>query len=229
MGYTFFSDWTQNGNISSFTYLSGFAPVSPDYDLITHTAGSMLQYFNQINDKHLLQFTANYTHANVNRSNNTGFLGGATTPIGLITSNNGSYSCYNATSNTYTYQGVPYGPGVAVPCGVHTDPVAGHPSGVLPYQSSAGAVAASGSVPGIPTNAAASGAYWGSLYDGNASGTFNSVIPDFYSGSLQDQWRPSDRVTINASIRYDQFAYNLAPADVGQNPFYSQIVQNYAL
>ncbi len=35
-------------------------------------------------------------------------------------------------------------------------------------------------------------------------------------------------MTINASIRFDQFTYNLAPADVGQNPFYSQIVQNYA-
>ena len=222
MGYTFFSDWTQTGALAAFTYLSGFSPTSPNYDLITHTAGSMLQYFNQLNDKNLLQFTGNYTHANVNRFNNTGFLGGASTPIGLISSSNGAYSCYNATANTVTYQGVAYGSGNSVPCGVTDD------QGGKPYQSSAGHVAATGSVPGIPANAAAAGAYWGTLFNGNANGTFNSVVPNFYSGSLQDQWRPSDRLTINASVRFDQFTYNLAPANTGQNPFYEQIVQNYA-
>ncbi len=227
MGYTFFSDWNQSGNLASYTYLSGFAPTSPDYDLITHTAGSMLQYFNQLSDRHLLQFTANYTHANVNRWNNTGFLGGATTPIGLISNTNGVYTCYNYHNATYTYQGVPYGPGAAVPCGVRTDPFPGAPSGILPYQSSAGHVAAAGAPPPIPAGSPAS-AYWATLYNGNASGTFNSVVPNFYSGSLEDQWRPSDRLTINASMRFDQFSYNLAPANVGQNPFYAQIIQNYA-
>ncbi len=221
MGYTYFSDWTENGNLAASTYLSGFSPIAPNYDLVTHTAGGILSYFNQINDKNLLQFTANYTHADVNRFNNTGFLGGATTPIGLIADHNGVYSCYNYTGNTYTYQGVPYGPGAAVPCGVTDD------QGTKPYQSSAGHVAAAG-VPPIPANAAANGAYFGTLYNGNASGTFNNVVPNFYAASFEDQWRPSEKLTINASIRYDQFNYGLTNANTGQNPFYAQIVQNYA-
>ncbi len=207
MGYSFFSDWTENGAISGYAAGSGFEWDSPNYDLITHTAGGMLQYFNQINDKHLLQFTGNYTHSNVNRFNHTG--GGSTstgsTPLGLISMDStGTYHCYSASS------------GNEVPCYSSS------------YKSSAGHVQAVGTLPTITGNAAANGAYWATLQNGNASGTFNSVVPNFYSASLADQWRPSDRVTINASVRFDQFGYNLAPANVNQNPFYAQIVQKYA-
>ncbi len=216
MGYTYFSDWTENGNLAASTYLSGFAPVSPNYDLITHTAGGILQYFNQINDKNLLQFTGNYTHANVNRFNNTGFLGGATTPIGLISESNGVYTCYNSKPTPVIISGVTYASGAPIPCYSSN------------FKSSAGYVAANGAPPPAPAAATAAGAYWATLYNGNANGTFNNVVPNFYAASLEDQWRPSEKLTVNASIRYDQFNYGLANANTGQNPFYAQIIQNYA-
>jgi hypothetical protein len=207
MGYSFFSDWTEDGANSGYGASSGWEDLSPNYDLITHTAGGMLQYFNQLNDKNLLQFTGNYTHANVGRFNHVG--GGSTgtgsTPLGLISlDSSGNYHCWSASS------------GSEVPCYSSS------------YKSSAGAVAATGTLPAITGNAATSGAYWATLQNGNASGTYNSVIPNFYSASLDDQWRPTEKLTIDAAVRFDQFSYNLAPADVAQNPFYAQIVQNYA-
>ncbi|HZZ64010.1 MAG TPA: carboxypeptidase regulatory-like domain-containing protein, partial [Candidatus Baltobacteraceae bacterium] len=206
MGYSFFSDWTENGAISGFAAPAGFEWLSPNYDLITHTAGGMLQYFNQLSDKHLLQFTGNYTHANVNRFNHSG--GGSTstgsTPLGLISNSNGVYTCYDATT------------GDPVPCYSGS------------YKSSAGFIAGGGVLPAPTGTAASNGAYWATLQDGNASGTYNSVIPNFYSASLADQWRPTDKLTINASVRWDQYSYNLPNANVAQNPFYAQIVQNYA-
>jgi hypothetical protein len=233
MGYTFFSDWTEDGAISGFAAGSGWEYDSPNYDLITHTAGGMLQYFNQLNDKHLLQFTANYTHANVNRFNHSG--GGSTsvgsTPLGLISiGSNGQYTCYDARAT------------VANPSYDPTQPVSSTNEPTIPntndgnpvpcysssYKSSAGHVAAAGTLPAITGNALANGAYWATLQNGNASGTFNSVVPNFTSASLEDQWRPSDKVTINASVRFDQFSYNLAPGAVNQNPFYAQMVENYA-
>ena len=76
-GYSFFSDWTEDGeNMSAYSYFSGTnqAPYSPNYNLITHTTGGQLQFADQFNDQNLLTFTANYTQANTSRLNNTGFL-----------------------------------------------------------------------------------------------------------------------------------------------------------
>ncbi len=79
-GYTFFSDWTQAGPDATYNeYVNGiggpFTPnVAANYDLITHTAGGELQLADQINSKHLLQLTANYTTATVSRFNNTGWI-----------------------------------------------------------------------------------------------------------------------------------------------------------
>lgn len=207
MGYSFFSDWTENGAISGYGASGGWEWDSPNYDLITHTRGAMLQYVNQISDKNLLQFTGNLTNANVNRFNHTGSGSTSTgsTALGLISlDSSGQYHCYSKVT------------GAVVPCYASS------------YTSSAAHVAAVGTLPAIPAAAAASGAYWATLIDGNASGTFNKVEPTFYSASLSDQWRPSDKIMINASLRWDRFSYKLAPANMGQNPFYAQEVANYA-
>jgi hypothetical protein len=205
MGYSFFSDWTEDGVPSGYEVGGGFEYDSPNYDLVTHTAGAMIQYANQLNDKNLLTITGNYTHASVNRFNHTGSgsTSSASTPIGLISlGTNGQYTCYNKTS------------GAAVPCYSST------------YQSNAAYVVANGATPAIPAGTPA-GAYWATLYNGNANGTFNNVIPNFYSASIEDEFRPSDKLNINASVRFDQYSYGLG-ASGAQDPFYAQQVENYS-
>ena len=204
-GYTFYSDWTQAGAVSGADFEYPYTGVAPNYDLITHTAGGEFQYFNQLTDRHLLQFTVNDTSAAVTRFNNTGYLG-ETSPIGYISLDSaGKYHCWNPSS------------GLEVPC-------AGAGSGA--YKSSA-AGGPTGFAPG-GSPAANSGAIWATLWNGNASGTFNTVKPNFLSASIGDQWRPTDKWNINASVRFDRFAYNMPNANTGQNPFYAQILQNYS-
>ncbi|HTU83476.1 MAG TPA: TonB-dependent receptor, partial [Candidatus Acidoferrales bacterium] len=69
-GYTFFSDWTENGQMAGYSGFFTAAPVVPNYNLITHTSGAEIQYSNQLNDQNLVTFTGNWTSANVARLNN---------------------------------------------------------------------------------------------------------------------------------------------------------------
>ncbi len=204
-GYTFFSDWTQSGANSALDcYVTGIGPcysgVAANYDLITHTGGGQLELVDQITSQHLLQLTANFTTANVVRFNNTGFTTGAS-PVGLISQSNGVFSCYDTT-------------GAAVPCSKAT-------------QSNAAAIAANG-VPGVPAGsaAAAAGAQWVTLWDGNSRGSYNTVKPQFAFISLSDQWRPSDRWLFNAQLRYEDYRYGLVTNPGEATDFYAQIVKN---
>jgi len=257
MGYTFFSDWTNFGPETGLSYDVAFAAINgPNYDLITHTGGGMLQYFNQVNDKHLLQFTGNYTHADVARFNNTGFLSPSyldlfgcpqiafgvacakSSPIGYVSRDasgayhcwdpvgGGEVSCLNVYNDTLGLRS--YGAAIAAANGLAPTAANGALFFVSPTRaggSNAFVGPFSTAPPGSP--AALANAQWVSLWDGNASGTFNSVKPDFYSAALADQWRPSDKLTINASIRFDRFQYGLADANTGQNPFYAQIINQF--
>ena len=183
-GYTFFSDWTQAGANDATTY-HGFlgAAASPNYDLITHTSGGELQFVDQINPAHLLELTGNYTSANVVRFNN--YFYRSSQLIGLINTTGGTTNCYSKTT------------GAQVVCGV-----------TGPYTVTAGSLANGGALPPVPA-AAPAGTYWGTLWNGNQTGPKNSVKPQFGFVSLSDQWRPSDKLLINAAIRYDSFQYGL--------------------
>jgi hypothetical protein len=212
-GYTFFSDWTQAGASSAWSdYVWGIGgptagAIAANYDLITHTAGGEFQFVDQINAQHLLQFTANYTRANTMRFNNYGyavsyFTGGS--PIGLISQDAGGvYHCWDpATGNEE-------------PCKPNTS---WESYGASPVANPSGTYTAVG-------NAAAAGAKWETLWNGNASGPRNTVIPKFSFVSLTDQWRPSDKLLFNLGLRYENFNYGLSGAVPGTD-FYSQIIRN---
>ncbi len=203
--YTFFSDWTEDGPVSGSSPLAfeyPFSGVAPDYDLITHTSGGQLQYTNQINDQNLIQVTGNYTQASVVRFNNTGYAGGAS-PIGYISQSNGVYSCWDPSTGQPSSNGCISG---------YRSNAAGGPTGFAP--------------PGSP--AAKAGAYWASLWNYNASGTYNQVKPQFYNAAISDQLRPNDKWLFDMALRYDSFTYNLPSGfSQAQNPFYAQIVNDY--
>ncbi len=205
-GYTFFSDWTQAGaNSAQDCYVNnGFGPcfsgVAANYDLITHTGGGQIELVDQLTSQHLLQLTGNFTTANVVRFNNTGFTGLAS-PVGLVSSSNGVFTCYDQTSGS---------------------PVACSSSA---YKTNAAAIQSSG-IPPVPASAAAAGAQWVTLWNGDASGSYNTVKPQFGFLSLSDQWRPSDRWLFNAQLRYEDYKYGLVSNPGMATDFYAQIVQN---
>jgi hypothetical protein len=70
-------------------------------------------------------------------------------------------------------------------------------------------------------------ASWDSLWNGNATGSFNSVKPEFENASLSDQFRPNDKFLINAAVRYDNYTYDLPQTANAQNDFYANMTANY--
>ncbi|HET9097457.1 MAG TPA: TonB-dependent receptor [Candidatus Baltobacteraceae bacterium] len=212
-GYSFFSDWTQAGAASAWSdYVWGVGgptagAEAANYDLITHTAGGEFQFADQLSSQHLLQLTANYTRANTMRFNNYGYVlsyfnGGS--PIGLISKDaGGTYHCWNPTT------------GAEEPC----KPGSSWESyGPNPVANPGGTFTAVG-------NAAAAGAQWETLWNGDASGPRNTVIPKFTFLSLTDQWRPSEKLLFNLGLRYDDYNYGLSNPVAGTD-FYSQIIKN---
>ena len=77
------------------------------------------------------------------------------------------------------------------------------------------------------TPAARAGAQWDSLWSGNASGSYNTVKPEFENFSLADQFRPNDKILINAALRYDDFTYKLPDSANAADNFYANMTANY--
>jgi hypothetical protein len=253
MGYSLFSDWNRDEPQSAF---SAFPAGPPNYGLITHTSGGTLQYVDQLNARHLLQLSANYTHASMVRFNSSGYLSlsfsnlfgcpipvfgfacAKASPIGYLSlDSSGAYHCWNPVNgaevlclNVYndTLGLRPYGAAIAAANGLTPTPA----NGALFFQSptrAGGSNAFIGPFATAPAGspAAQAGAQWVSLWDGNASGPLNTVNPNFYSFSLGDQWRPNDKLTVNASIRYDRYDFGLTPATTPINRFYAQLINQF--
>jgi hypothetical protein len=240
--YTMFTDWNEDGQASAYGYDFGTGSVvSPDYDLITHTAGGEIQFVDQLNDQNQVQLTANYVTATTSRWNNTGFIGptyndsftgcnpaagpgcgyfgapwisnnnfsaAASEPIGLVADHGGTFTCYSiATMNP-------------VPCYQGSSATGGFESNAY-WNATVGEPAISGA-------AAAAGAKYINMWQGNASASWNQVSPQFYNVNLSEEWRPSDRLTVDVAGRYDNYNYILPNTNNVQNSFYAQIIQNYA-
>ncbi len=219
-GYTFFSDWTQAGaNSAQDCYLNGglgpcFSGVAANYDLITHTGGGQIELVDQLTSQHLLQLTANYTTANVVRYNNTGYTASSgplsVSPIGVVSQSGSTFSCWDEQPGSPQYDST-------VPC--------------VPSGSAFklwGSNAANGAYNGgaLGPNAAAAGANWVTLWNGNAAGTLNTVKPKFAFVSLSDQWRPNDKLLLNAQLRYEDYQYGLVANPGTATDFYAQIISN---
>jgi hypothetical protein len=214
--YTFFSDWTQAGAVSSVTsYQYGIGgptdAVAANYDLITHTAGGEVQFADQLNAKNLLQFTGNYTTANVVRYNNTGFTGGAS-PIGIVSSSNGAFTCWNEKPTSSNFD-------QPVSC----SPKQGAAQVSTGYTSNAAAGPYNNGVLG--PNATAAGAQWVTLWNGDSSGTYNTVKPKMSFLSLTDEFRPNDKFLLDLGMRYENYTYDMPSQASVATQFYANIVQ----
>ncbi len=230
-GYTFFSDWTEDGPADGYAWaLAG--PISPNYDLITHTSGGQLQYSNQLNDQNLLTLTGNYTTASVLRLNNeyyessNGFDAVSYAPLispggaacggsGLLAL--GPANCPFVASSEIGYMHVG-GPNKFT-C---YDPGTGAPTPCTPggsWESNAW-VGPSGWAAGKSAN-------WLAVWNGSNNGPLNEVKPGFANLALADEFRPNDKLLIDAAIRYDNYDYSLAPSNSLADQFAGYQVANY--
>jgi hypothetical protein len=208
-GYTFYSDWLLNGADCAATgYIDGLLNAglcgnTADYELSTHTRGAEFVFADQINAQHLLQFTANYTTANVVRFNNgtflAGYLGSRNVIANLTNGDPNNPMCFSRTSGNQascfssTTSGNPFTTdstgAFSVTHGQAFDPCA---AGQIPAGSPA----------------CANGAKWLVTTPGG-QGTLNTVKPIFTSLALTDDFKPNDRLDLNLGLRYEDYRYDL--------------------
>ncbi len=199
-GYTSYSNWFNWGPNSAQDNFSGGVPT--DYELFTHTRGLSATFAKQLTSKNLIQLQGSYSTATSTRENNTTMFTGDRTRLGILVDslNPTSGICYTATGQAANCDSS------AASFNVDTLNQAQQGKGALPT------IAAGTTCNGNPC------AWY--LADNGFSGSYNTVAPKFGSGSVTDEWDPTDRLHINLGVRYDRFEYDTANTQGGTRPFW---------
>lgn len=193
-GYTYYSDWLQIGAQSGNA--NYFGPAGPDYELSSHTRGLSGTFSDQLGSKNLLQIQGSYTTSTALRDNNTQFFNGGATPDArstlavLVDSKNPLNGiCYTAqaTPTTCAY-------------GDNTKNAQFAQFATLNQ-------AYNNQVTPAPSGACGTGPCSYLVTNNGQYATYNLVKPKFTSASITDQFRPTDRLSIDAGIRLDVFQF----------------------
>ncbi len=211
--YSMYSDWFENDPLAAVTY-DIFSPfgLASDYELSTHTVGGSFAYSNQITDTNLVSFEGNIETAGTIRYYNhveDAYEGGGS-EIGLVSESGGAYTCWNPGTMT------------SMPC-YEAGYGSGETSEAMYYGTGTPGVAG---FPPVSGAAAAAGAQYETLWNGDAQADYNSVRPLFWNFSLHDQFRPNDKWLFDVALRYDDFTENLANGVGAADNFEAQIIQN---
>jgi hypothetical protein len=190
-GYTDYSNWLNYGANSISYALAGLTQdiQVADYVVSSHTRGASAEFADQLSPKDMLQFQLSYTTANSSRVNSyTSYDGPGAQFATLVSSANpDSGICY-------TPAGSPTG------CSSAQGFAPGFVTIGKAFASGAGAFPAiTGTCGGAPCE-------WLATENGYY-GEYNNVTPSFSSGALTNNWNPTDRLQINAGVRYDNYTF----------------------
>ena len=191
-GYSYYSDWMNTAPQSLYADFVGCCPY--DYELSSHSRGVSGSFIDQITPNNLLNFTGSYVTSNLIRDNNTEMVNGAygSSSVNARTQFAVLVDPTNPTNGLcYTLTGAPTTCALGGPAQIATLRQA--------YQGTIAQPAPATICGGGPC------AYY--IVENGTYATFNQVTPKFYSGSLTDEWRPSNKLTINAGVRFDDFQY----------------------
>ena len=204
-GYTYYSDWIDNGALES---LQSYAfAQSGDYEINNHTRGISLSFADQIDSQNLVQLEGTYTTASGARIYNEQMFDSADSFAVLVNPKAiNSGTCYVAPKS---------GVGAAMPTTCSDGGGSGVAYGTLPTFASLSGIY-SGTLPPNAANMTCGGvtcAYF--VAENGAYGLNNTVKPAFAGYSLTDEWRPSDRLNVNAGVRVDNYSFVGANTDFG--------------
>jgi hypothetical protein len=194
-GFSNYSDWLNTGPNSA--YIPN-GEVNGDYELSSHQRGAGFQLSAQLNAQNLLSIDGDYTKATVVRDNNTEYLNGLFPP-GFVDSRTAIGVLVDANNPT---NGVCYSPsGVAVNC--LSSPTDYNPAA----QYATLQQAYTGTVAPITARSCGGGPCRYLVIGNGQYATYNTVTPQFFGASINDQIRPSQRLTINAGLRLDDYQF----------------------
>ncbi|MBV8435293.1 MAG: TonB-dependent receptor [Candidatus Eremiobacteraeota bacterium] len=199
-GYTFYS-YTNRATANGWGNNAAFGVSNYQYEVSSHTRGLELQFADQIASQHLVSGMVSYLTSNTLRYFNHNYFNTASQQVSNFTN---GVSCFSATN--YYKQ---YPEGQPAPC---NDPSSqgtfGSPFGSPYGPLKSGNPCGDGELP-ASAPACKAGASMLLTFNGNQA-DFNTVMPGVTSASLGDQWRPSDRWNVNASLRFENDNYGLA-------------------
>jgi Carboxypeptidase regulatory-like domain/TonB dependent receptor len=228
LGYTFYSTWMQNGAIGDALpslALAGYR-TGYDYEIGSHARGGQLQFVDQISHQHQITAAVNYVTSNTLRYNNQNdfnyggapfndWTGSGGVAVSNLTNGTQCFAAYDANDTTALNpdaNGIDvYHAGDVAPC---NDPITQGSFDALTGNADYGPVqnqnCSGGSNAAIPAAACSAGASWRMTFLGNQA-DINKVTPKFTNISISDEWKPNERLDINASLRYEHDEYDLTP------------------
>lgn len=202
-GYSLYSDflWFAPNGASSPASASFGEP--PDYKLWTHATGYSAEFADQLAPQHLVSAQASYTHAPSVRDNSTTWATGGTTPFAVAVDSKNPISgiCYSVAG----------GVGAAASC------QRGGGASVVTYNGARGGAAAPVTLAGATCGTGPCAYY---AVDNGLTGAYNNTNQNTFSGSLSDQWKPTDRFTVEYGLRYHDYQIQGVNTDSGTRPFW---------
>ena len=202
-GYTYYSDWLQNGPQTTYADFAGCC--SPDYELSSHTRGVSAQIQDQVNAANLVSLQASYVTASSIRDNNQFYAAGAL-PAAEIVSAASPYS-------GYCYGTTPGGAFGAINCQTPYVAATSSTPAQLGYLTFPGI--RSGSAQNLAGLNCGGSTCEYLLAENGLRATYNTIVPKFFSTSLTDEFRPNDRWLFNLGIRLDSFTFQGSNTDYG--------------
>lgn len=192
VAYSTYSDWLLNAPASqNFAY----GLEAADWEPNTHTVGAIVSFVDQLTPKHFLTVSTSLEHTRTIGWSSVGLFGQTSTPITNLI--DAQWNCYAPTTG---YRDSCYDPNAR---GTIASPI--------PLDMNV-ACAAGGVLAGKP--ACANAAQW-IVTESGANHLAYDVSPRFTSLAVNDEWRPADRWTINAGLRFERFAYRLSDTTSG--------------
>ena len=215
-GYSYYSDYIGTGATSSWQPYTGYD--SGDYELSAHTRGLSATFEDQITPKHLLELQGSYTTSHALRMYNEQMFGYADSFAVLVNPNDVTHGvCYAIPGYSSSSSGSGYsGPAKATTC---------DPGDVLTVNAPAtfaslSAIGSGVALPNLSTITCGGGPCAFYAVENGQYGEYNLVHPDFYGISLTDQFKPTDRLSINAGLRLDQYGFSGADTTGGARAFW---------
>ncbi len=205
-GYTYYSDWIENGPMMSLQPYAYYD--SGDYEINSHTRGVSASFTDQLDPENLLEAEASYTSSTGARIYNEQMFqfgrayGNA---FAVLVNANDPFdgTCYHYYPNRQTQT-------IATTC---SDGQGGGVSyGLLPTFLKLSNPGAYGDVSGVTCGSGPCKYY---VVENGTYGLNNTVTPYFAGYSINDQWRPSDRLFFNFGVRVDNYAYVGANTQTG--------------
>lgn len=191
-GYSEYSDWFLNGPVSAFLTYGG---ELQDYEVHGNAFGTTAIYSNQINSKNLLTLTGSYQTQKLETYNGNNYSGSILTNLVDAKGN-----CYSYSSGNYASCYTPI---------LNSDGTV-NPAGGLNQYSFAGATPGT-LTPGTPPagSPAARNHARNLVTDDGQSAQIDEITPFYSAASLTDEFHPTERFTLNAGLRVENYTYRL--------------------